>query len=69
MVVIKWINKYSNESGYVKAINNKEKHFVNTFDKNEAKTYKTLDAAKKIIDKLVNFGEGDNNYFELVTIE
>ena len=69
MVVIKWVNRYSNESGYVKNVNNKERHFINTFEEKEAKVYKKLDSAKKIIDKLILFGEGENNNFELITIE
>ncbi len=69
MVIIKWTNKYSNESGYVKEVKTKDKHFVNTYDQDEAKSYKTETSASKIIDKLIAFGEADNNDFELVITE
>ena len=39
MVKIKWTNKFSNETGYVASVSAKNKCFVNTFDKNEAKEY------------------------------
>lgn len=36
---IKWTNKWSGETGYVKAIHNKEQYFENTFDADEAKNF------------------------------
>ena len=69
MVKIKWTNKYSNETGFVKDINNKEKHFVNTFDEAEAKVFKNVKAANTAINKLIEFGEGNNNNFEVIEIE
>ena len=67
-MIICWKNKYSNESGYVESVSRKERHFNNTFDKAEAKVYKTKEAAQKIIELLVSFGEGDNNDFEIVAV-
>ena len=64
MKVIKWTNRFSNETGYVKTISNKEKHFVNTYEKEEAKTYTEVNG-NKAINRLISFGEGDNNIFEL----
>ena len=64
-MVIKWINKYSNEIGYVKSVDYRNKHFNNTFNMNEAKKFNTAESAQKAIDKLMEYGEGENNYFEL----
>ncbi len=64
-MVIKWINKYSNEIGYVKSVDYRNKHFNNTFNMNEAKKFNTTESAQKAIDKLMEYGEGENNYFEL----
>lgn len=69
MKVIKWTNRYSNESGFVKSINTKGNHFVNTFDINEAKTYKKEETANTAITQLINFGEGENNHFEVIDNE
>lgn len=66
MVSIKWTNKYSGEVGYVKSVSNKEGHFNNTFDENKAKKYDSSIKAEKVIEKLISFGEGDNNNFEIV---
>lgn len=63
---IKWTNKFSNESGYVRRVSNKDKHFINTFDESEAKTYKTARAAEAIIERLTDFGEAESNEFEVV---
>ena len=65
MVKIKWTNKYSNETGYVAAISNKEKCFINTFDEGEAKAYSEK-AVKGIMTKLESFGETENNIFEVI---
>ena len=39
MVIIKWTNKYSNETGYVASISTKNECFINTFEESEAKRY------------------------------
>lgn len=64
---IRWINKYSNETGYVKSIDYKNKHFNNTFNENEAKNFSSETNVNKAIAKLNEYGEGDNNYFEIVS--
>ena len=65
MVKIKWTNKYSNETGYVAALSNKDHCFINTFDESEAKAY-SENAVKGIMTRLESFHETDNNFFEVV---
>ena len=62
MVLLKWTNKFSNETGYVESVSAKEKHFVNTFDVNAAKRYSSRTVANRIN------GEAENNDFEIVEI-
>lgn len=66
MFILKWTNKYSGETGYVKSISAKEKHFENTYDITEAKQYKTASVANRMIASLVAYGEADNNDFEVI---
>lgn len=66
-MIIQWTNKYSNEQGYVKSVNIKERHFVNTFNRDEAKNYKQERNAVKVIEQLTSFGEADNNNFAIIT--
>lgn len=63
--IIKWTNIYSGEVGYVKSINKKEGHFINTTEIEEAKVY-TEQGVKTAITMLVKMGEGRNNKFETV---
>lgn len=65
IMVIKWTNLSSNESGYVRSIDYKNRHFNNTFDINEAKTF-TQDTAEKTVNKLIEYGEGKSNKFEIL---
>lgn len=67
MVVLKWTNKFSGETGYVKSISNKEKHFVNTFDMTEARSY-SESSVEKIMKNLSSYGELDNNNFEVISL-
>lgn len=66
--IIKWTNKYSNESGYVADVSAKEKCFHNTFEKGGAKLYASESSAKKVIATLEKYGEGENNNFEVVAV-
>lgn len=66
-MAIKWINKYSGETGFVQSTDTKARHFVNTWEQSEAKVYKTEANAQKAISRLIEFGEGDTNIFELVS--
>lgn len=68
MFVIKWTNKYSGETGYVESISTKEQHFVNTYDIDSAKRYKSASVAKRMISSLESFGEAVNNDFEIISI-
>ena len=68
MFIIKWTNRHSNEEGYVESISSKERHFVNTFDKASAKTYKTAVVANRMISALESYGEAKNNVFTLVEV-
>ena len=63
MVVIKWTNRHSNESGYVQGVLAKEKHFVNTFNRNDAKKYSSERIAKGVVTTLIKYGEAENNEF------
>lgn len=67
--IIKWRNKYSGETGYVERVSEKEHHFVNTVHKGNAKEYSTEAAAKGVITKLTNWGEAQNNIFDLEIID
>ena len=66
MCKIKWVNKVSGETGYVKEFKKKMGHFENTYDEAEAKSYKTEAAAKTAIKGLEAVGEADNNCFEII---
>ena len=65
MVVLKWTNKYSGETGYVALISTKGQCFICTFDIEEAKRYSEK-AVKGIMTKLENYHETDNNIFEAI---
>ena len=65
MVKIKLTNKYSNETGYVASVSNKEKCLINTFDESEAKAYSEK-AVKGIMTRLESFHETDDNIFEII---
>ena len=63
--IIKWTNKYSNETGFVESINSKERHFVNTYEKDKAKQFIKANATKAL-KKLEEIGECVNNTFEVI---
>ena len=66
MKVIKWINTYSGETGYVGKVNTKDRNFHNA-DAENAQVFKTDAAARGAITKLKSYGQGEeiNNEFEL----
>jgi hypothetical protein len=68
MVILKWTNVFSNETGFVKSISNSERHFINTYNADEAKKYsgKTIN---NVLAKLKSFGETENNVFEVVNVD
>ena len=65
MVILKWTNKYSGETGYVASLSAKSQCFVNTFDISEAKRYSEK-AIKAIMTKLSSYHETDDNIFEMI---
>lgn len=60
---IRWTNKYSQETGFVKTISKAKKCFINTFDASEARVFKTEKDAQKAIVSLTEMGEAENNIF------
>ncbi len=68
MVIIKWTNKFSNETGYVASLSTKNKCFINTFEESEAKRYSEKSVAS-LMTKLESFHETDDNDFEVITVE
>ena len=68
MVIIKWTNKFSNETGYVASLSTKNKCFYSTYDPSEAKQYseKSISSTMK---KLEAYHETDDNIFEVIPVE
>lgn len=67
MVIIKWTNKYSNETGYVSSLSPKNECFINTFEEGKAKKYSEKSIASTL-KKLEAFHETDDNIFEVITV-
>ncbi|MBO4416318.1 MAG: hypothetical protein J5824_10125 [Lachnospiraceae bacterium] len=61
MKVIRWTNRFSKETGFVKAL--AEDHFINTWEKADAAKYRTKKDAEKVLVTLNEFGENANNDF------
>ena len=68
MVIIKWTNKFSNETGYVASLSTKNKCFYNTYDPSEAKRYSEKSVAS-LMSKLASYNETEDNVFEVITVE
>lgn len=68
MYIIKWRNKFSNETGYVESISARDKHFINTFDESSAKKYSSMAIARRMITTLSSYGEAENNDFDVVKV-
>jgi hypothetical protein len=64
MYNLKWTNKYSCETGYVKKVSKAKGYFENTFEKAEAKKYRSMKAVQTDIELLTQLGEAVNNVFE-----
>lgn len=69
MYILKWINKFSKETGYVGKVMKSKGYFENTFDINAAKKYRTENEAKKDITLLDIIGESQNNDFLIINKE
>lgn len=63
---IRWTNQFSHEQGYVKSVDYKMKHFNSTENEKEAKQFTSIENAQKTIDKLIEYGEGELNVFEIL---
>lgn len=63
---IKWTNKFSGEQGFVKSIKASKGHFESTYEKTEARSFRSDKEAQKAIEQLIAIGEGENNSFEVV---
>ena len=63
--IIKWINRFSGETGYVKVIRKAKGYFENTFDSKEARLFSDAEASKALV-TLSDIGEAQNNQFEIV---
>ena len=64
---IKWTNRWSGETGFVKSI--EADHFVNTYDQAEGCNYRCRRDADKAIRQLVDCGEATNNDFEVISLK
>lgn len=60
---LKWRNRFSGETGYVKSVSPKNHCFFNTFDKAEAKKYTSESMLNKDMEFLAAIGETNNNIF------
>ena len=60
---IRWTNKYSHETGFVKTVSKAKRCFINTFDASEARVFKSEKDAEKAIAVLTEMGEAENNIF------
>ena len=60
---IRWTNKFSQETGFVKTISKAKNCFINTFDAAEARVFKSVKDAEKAIATLTEMGEAENNIF------
>ena len=73
MFILKWKNKYSDETGLVgriiaNDIDYKGYHFVSVSSAHDAKKYKTEEEAEKAIEQLKKYGEAENNLFIVTSL-
>lgn len=61
--VLKWTNKYSGETGYVRTVSKKKGYFTNEPNVLKAKRYVTDKAISNDLEILKSFGEFKNNDF------
>lgn len=66
---IKWTNKLSGETGFVKSVPKSYGHFVNTWDKADAKVYRGEKMIENDMKALEQIGETENNIFELIDLD
>ena len=61
--VIKWINKLSKEEGYVGGIRKVKGYFINSWELEGAKKYRSISMAEKDLAILCEIGEDEKNWF------
>ena len=67
VVIIKWTNKFSHESGFVASLSTKNECFINTFEQENARRYSEK-SVSGIMKKLEAYHETDNNDFEYIAV-
>lgn len=65
-MIIKWTNRTSKETGYIRCVDYKGQYFINTYDIDDAKKFNSIELALKMIDMLISYGEGIENQFEVI---
>ena len=60
---IRWTNKYSQESGFVKTVSKVKNCFINTYEKSEARVFRSVKEAQNAINALTEMGEAEDNIF------
>jgi len=68
-VVLKWTNKYSQETGYVAKIAKSKGYFENAEAVADARKFRSVKEAETAIATLVEIGEAENNNFAAVEVE
>lgn len=63
MKILRWINKYSGETGYVKSVLKSKGYFVNTWQRAEAKAYMNETMALRDLEIIKALGEATQNDF------
>ena len=64
MKVIKWTNKFSQETGYVQSLS--DGHFNNTWEESDAAKFRTQKDADKFLNDIYESGAEGENTFEIV---
>lgn len=66
--VIAWTNKFSQETGFVKTISKKKGYFENTFEKEDARKFRSDKEANNALAQLTELGEDEKNDFTVVEL-
>jgi len=67
-MALKWTNRVSGESGFVQSVLKSKGHFVNTWDIETAKIYKSENMLNKDLATLEEIGETKDNDFVAVEV-
>lgn len=63
MKILRWVNKYSGETGYVKSVLKSKGYFVNVWDRAGAKVYMNEAMALRDLEIIKELGEAIYNDF------